>query len=137
MAKIIVRNNQSRIHQIGMPGGVGVPPVTLLPGINEVEEDQWAKCMEIPMIRDFYTKPRKDDDGDPLKPLLEVLSAKASADPFKDARPGDAIKMIGELLDVKRLRELAETETRPAVQQAIQKQLAKINAAGAEPSAAK
>jgi hypothetical protein len=126
MPMVIIHNREARIHQIGIPTGApGMNRIiTLLPGNNPVDEDDWKKCMEIDLIAHHYV---------PKKVFEHKGFADSPQSVLENMTDTDAFLMISETLDLALLNSwLPRVTTRPAVSDAVSAQISRINAAAGE-----
>ena len=117
MAKtIVVENTESRVISIG---GVELKPDhqwkdTLLPGVNEVDEEAWKKALAVPAVRALVKEGK-------LKP---EPGKRADATALEDV--DDALSLIAKTVDRSLLEAWARREKRPQVRDAIEAQLKAI-----------
>lgn len=114
-----------------LPNVWKIGPIRFLPGINEVEESNWNKVKDHPLLQERF------DSGALVwvkGPKDEVKKAKAEAlPPVED--DGDALagttveeakKLVTDTFDLNLLKKWSETETRKSVLKAIEAQVDKV-----------
>lgn len=137
MSKVLVKWNKSNVMSVG----AGLPDASVIqfmPGVNEFTKEQWEKVSAHPEI-----KKRMETEVVDLKrgkvPMIEVLAEKKSESngdsdddngsaAISELGVKDAKALVGETFNTPLLREWLESETRKGVKDAIEKQLAKIEA---------
>ena len=106
---IVVKNTQPNVKVFGHPGAESI---TLLPGLNYVNETLWEKLTKGHKLVEFMI-----EEG-----TIEVLGDK----PLTKYTAPKAIKAVKEVYDRKLLNELKSTEKREPVLAAIEAQLESV-----------
>ncbi len=109
----------------------GIGPITLKPGINDVDADLWASVQ-----KDYHVGIKRMIDAD----LLEIVED-AKGDPIESAdvsklNEKKAVALVKETVDELLLMQWHEADKRKPVLEAIEKQLDKLAKAG-EPAKGK
>jgi hypothetical protein len=107
---MFVKNNAATRHKIGKR-------IALMPGVNEVDDKEWAKVAELPLVKHYM-------EMDP--PQLEVvgLGKRGSAVQSLDQMTVDeASKLIGETYDRDLLKKWKKKDDRKGIHHAIDQQL--------------
>jgi hypothetical protein len=112
---LIVKNTEPRVHSLG-----GF--VTLLPGVNEVDEAAWERALSISIVQHYV------DEG------VFVVAGSAKGKPGEAAAiagmsVGEAKKLVGETVDLQLLRSWESLEERKGVQSSITAQITKVESA--------
>lgn len=116
---MLVQNKRKSIVFVPTAGEVTAQGLKLLPGVNDVDPDLWAKAKELKVIKHML-----DNDE-----LVEEIAGKAGSQAITKitALPDKAAyKVVRETLDADLLARWATEEKRPSVKSAIAAQLAKI-----------
>ncbi len=116
---MIVENTAARIILVAelklkKPGRPDEAPDALLPGINEVDEAEWAKAEKIPVIQHLIK------DG-----TLKPQKGKSAAD-LSTMKAPEAIELVTNTVDRQLLESWFDAESRKGVLEAIEAQLEEI-----------
>jgi hypothetical protein len=118
---ILVENTEDRVHcvadlqlrtspAIKATFGAPQPPNdALLPGVNEVYEDEWVKAEKIPIVKGYI------ETG--------VFKVRRQASDITSLSPKDAVEIVKATVDEGLLSKWFETEKRKQVLEAIDAQL--------------
>jgi hypothetical protein len=113
--KVLIRNNTLSVHGIVLPRpNGGMDYVTLLPGVNDVESEQWAECMKNGAVTDRVEAR-----------LYDVVSSEDAS--ISGVKEKAAIALVGETVIESLLLAWQKAEKRPRVRAAIKAQLALIS----------
>lgn len=120
MATIKIKNNEPRVHTVGtgygsVAGGQGTKAVSfrLLPGVNEVDLDQWNKAKQLPVIKHYLNAGLFVEFGGSKPGLLGVSIL-------------DAIETVKHTLDRELLKTWKNAETRAGVLSALETQIDEV-----------
>lgn len=121
MGKIIVKNNLPRVIGIGACNvkGKSYPEMKLVCGANVIDADDWKKAKEQDKILAGYVEREEVEEGETTDDSGNLPN-----------KPTDAIKLVKETLDRKRLAGWLESEKRAPVRSVIEKQIAEIDSRG-------
>lgn len=114
---IEVKSHMPRHHTIGAGSKNG--KIVLVPGTNAVLARDWDKVKNLRVVQHYLALGKEGG-------LVEGEKTVAGALP---ERPGDAVRLIGECLDLSRLREWEKTATHGGIKRAITDQITKIEKA--------
>ena len=133
-----VLNNEDRAHMIQLPGASGKggvtlgPLIKLIPGINFIAADQWAKAKENPGVKRLLTEKIKPSQA-PEQNQERVGSVKlvegkpvGKDNPLADIPQPDAVEMVGDINDTALLHGYLDQETRGPVVTALKQQIARL-----------
>lgn len=126
--KVLVVNNTDSTYRIPImdsTGGKDPRPTTaavivLLPGANAVDPDEWELVEDYPIVKIMCRKGQRGgfEVGDPRIDVRTLNS-------FKDE--DEAKELIGATVDGSLLRDWLRADKRPAIVEAIEEQLEKID----------
>lgn len=120
MSFLFINNTSKRLHGVGTPvapkqSGAQVKPtiVSLKPGINKVDKDQWDEAKKQKMVQVLIDE--------------SVLVEVATVDDFKNLEPDSAKKMIDGIVDDKLLVDWAKSDRRKTVQKMLKERLEELS----------
>lgn len=131
-----VKNNEARIHGIGMPADVDDgKSIDLLPGVNEVSDEKWAKAKEIRLVQHYLESKVLEEvskstatkegiattTGGTTPPA--TASNVATAEDLSGYTVAEATDLIGNTYDKALLQKWAKADNRKGIQDAIAKQI--------------
>ena len=128
MSAIVITWKEARAHTIGAAKGgktakgeevAGHGRVRLIPGANAIDANDWAAVRKLGLIKHYIDKGL----------IVEGTTVAGDLGSLEGVKPDEAIKLVGETLDRKRLTTWLEMESRPAVKSAIESRLAAVDSA--------